>query len=55
LSEDPIFNAVPDDAARQRMIARLDLEHAVPEWALAYSYDVVLRGRDATPDDRGPR
>jgi protocatechuate 3,4-dioxygenase beta subunit len=46
---DPIFNAVPDEGARQRMVSRFDLERTVPEWALAYEFDVVLRGRDATP------
>jgi protocatechuate 3,4-dioxygenase beta subunit len=47
-SQDPIFNAVPE-AARRRMISRFDLSHTVPEWALAYHFDIVLRGRDATP------
>jgi protocatechuate 3,4-dioxygenase beta subunit len=50
--QDPIFNAVPDEDARKRMIARFDLERSVPEWALAFAFDVVLRGRDATPADR---
>jgi protocatechuate 3,4-dioxygenase beta subunit len=45
---DPIFNSVPDLAARQRMISRFDLEATEPEWALAYRWDIVLRGRDAT-------
>ena len=31
------------------MIARFDLDQTVPEWALAYEFDVVLRGREATP------
>jgi protocatechuate 3,4-dioxygenase beta subunit len=31
------------------MIARFDLGETVPEWALAYEFDVVLRGREATP------
>jgi len=31
------------------MISRFDLEETVPEWALAYEFDVVLRGREATP------
>jgi protocatechuate 3,4-dioxygenase beta subunit len=53
--QDPIFNAVSDEKARQRMIARFDLERTVAEWALAFSYDIVLRGRDATPTERGPR
>jgi len=49
--QDPIFNAVPDPAARQRMVARFALDATVPEWALGYRFDIVLRGRDATPPD----
>jgi protocatechuate 3,4-dioxygenase, beta subunit len=41
--QDPIFNSVRDPAARKRMICRFDLEQTVPEWALAYQYDIVLR------------
>jgi len=46
--QDPIFNAVPS-AARQRMVSAFDLSETVPEWALAYEFDIVLRGRDQTP------
>jgi protocatechuate 3,4-dioxygenase beta subunit len=44
--QDPIFNSVPE-AARERMIARFDLDHTEPEWALAYTWDIVLRGHGA--------
>ena len=47
--QDPIFNSVRDPAGRERLIARFDLDRTVPEWALAYEFDVVLRGREATP------
>ncbi len=47
---DPILGSVPH-AARQRLVARLDLAATVPGWALGYRWDVVLRGRDATPLD----
>ena len=47
--QDPIFHSVRDARHRERMIARFDLEETLPEWALAYEFDVVLRGRDATP------
>ena len=47
--QDPIFNSVPDPAARARMIAAFDLDATVPEWALGYQFDLVLRGRAATP------
>src|ERR671916_1174980 len=46
---DPIFNSVPDREARERLISSFDLESTVPEWALAYRFDIVLEGRDATP------
>jgi len=46
---DPIFNSVPDPSSRERMVAKFDMESTVPEWALAYQWDVVLRGRNATP------
>jgi protocatechuate 3,4-dioxygenase, beta subunit len=31
------------------LISTFDLENSKPEWALAYRFDIVLRGRDATP------
>jgi protocatechuate 3,4-dioxygenase beta subunit len=47
--QDPIFNSVRDPAARQRMISTFDLDRTTPEWSLAYRFDIVLRGRLATP------
>ncbi len=49
LALDPIFNATPDEAARSRLVAAFDLELTQPEWALGYRFDVILRGRGATP------
>jgi protocatechuate 3,4-dioxygenase beta subunit len=46
---DPIFNSIPDAAARQRLISRFSLEHTVSDQMLGYEFDIVLRGRDATP------
>jgi len=46
---DPIFNATPDPTARERLVARFDLDITQPEWALGYRFDIVLRGRAATP------
>lgn len=46
---DPIFNAVPDERARQRLICAFDLSLTKPEWALGYRFDIVLRGRNGTP------
>jgi protocatechuate 3,4-dioxygenase beta subunit len=48
---DPIFNSIPDEAARQRLVARFDLGATKPEWALGYQFDIVLRGRNATPTE----
>lgn len=50
---DPIFNSVPDERARRRLISKFDLSLTKPEWALGYRFDIVLRGREATPmEDR---
>ena len=49
LAFDPIFNAVPDPAARDRLIAAFDLDVTEADYALGYRFDVVLRGRGATP------
>ena len=48
-SQDPIFNSVRDAGARARLVCAFDLERTEPEWALAYRWDLVLRGRGATP------
>jgi protocatechuate 3,4-dioxygenase beta subunit len=47
--QDPIFLAVRDERDRRRLISDFDLDNTVPEWALAYRFDIVLRGREATP------
>jgi protocatechuate 3,4-dioxygenase beta subunit len=44
LPYDPIYNSVPDEHARLRMIAEFSLDDTQPEWALAYRFDIVLRG-----------
>jgi protocatechuate 3,4-dioxygenase, beta subunit len=49
LGYDPIFNSVPMERARERMIAHFDLDVTQPEWALGYHFDIVLRGPEATP------
>jgi protocatechuate 3,4-dioxygenase beta subunit len=43
---DPIFNSVRDPRARMSLVSRFDLETTIPDWALAYRFDIVLR---ATP------
>lgn len=47
--QDPVFNSLRDPKARQRLICNFDLEKTVPDWANAYTFDIVLRGREATP------
>ena len=46
---DPMYNCVPDEKARARLISTLDWESTIPEIALGYRFDIILRGRDATP------
>lgn len=48
---DPVFNSIPDPKVRERLISRFDLSKTVPEWALAFEWDIVLGGRAATPPD----
>jgi protocatechuate 3,4-dioxygenase beta subunit len=47
--QDPIFNAVPDPAARQRLVAHYDHDVTQPAWALGFRFDIVVRGPAATP------
>jgi protocatechuate 3,4-dioxygenase beta subunit len=51
-AHDPVLQSIPDEKSRQRLISRFDLETTKPEWALAYRFDIILRGRDATPFDQ---
>ena len=46
---DPIFNSIPDPKVRERLISSFDLSETVPDWGLAYRFDIVLRGSGATP------
>jgi protocatechuate 3,4-dioxygenase beta subunit len=46
---DPMFQSISDEKARQRLVSKLDLASTEPEWALGYSFDIVLRGREETP------
>jgi protocatechuate 3,4-dioxygenase, beta subunit len=49
LAFDPIFNCTADEKARNRLISVFDWETTIPETALGYCFDLILRGRDATP------
>lgn len=48
LAFDPIYRSVPE-GARERLVSQFDLSRTVPEIALGYRFDIVLRGRGATP------
>jgi protocatechuate 3,4-dioxygenase beta subunit len=45
----PIYLSIPDAGARDRLVARLDLEETIPLDTIAYRFDIVLRGRRQTP------
>ena len=49
LASDPIFNSTADADARQRLIAHFDWDATIPETALGYQFDIILRGREQTP------
>jgi len=49
LPYDPIYNCISDEQAKQRMISKFDLDATIPDTALGYRYDIILRGRNATP------
>jgi protocatechuate 3,4-dioxygenase beta subunit len=45
---DPIMGAIADPAAREQLIAPLDMKATIPMDATAYKFDIVLRGRRST-------
>ena len=49
LAYDPIYNCTTDEKAKQRMVSKLDWETTSPGQFLGFDFDIVLRGRDATP------
>lgn len=44
----PIVRAISDPAAIDQLTARLDMEKTAPMDALAYRFDIILRGRGST-------
>jgi protocatechuate 3,4-dioxygenase beta subunit len=54
LAFDPILNGIRDEAARQRLVSKFDWATTVPETALGFSFDIVLRGRLETPMENRP-
>jgi protocatechuate 3,4-dioxygenase beta subunit len=51
LEYDPMYTSIPDERARRRLVSVFDWESTIPEQALGYKFDVILRGRDETPLD----
>ncbi|MCV3270822.1 protocatechuate 3,4-dioxygenase subunit beta [Roseobacter sinensis] len=50
----PIVATIPDRAAIERLIAPLDMAATVPFDARAYRFDLLLRGRHASPFENRP-
>lgn len=48
-SYDPIMQSIHDERARNRLVSRFDLSVTQPEWALGYTWDIVVRGEHGTP------
>ena len=46
--QDPIYLSTPEEA-RARLVSAYDHTATVEEWALGFRFDIVLRGRGATP------
>jgi protocatechuate 3,4-dioxygenase beta subunit len=46
---DPIYNCISDERAKQRLVSSFDWENTSPLYALGFKFDIVLRGREATP------
>ena len=44
----PIYNAVPDQRAREDLVATLDLNGSRPFDSIAYRFDIILRGQRQT-------
>jgi len=46
---DPMLLSIPDERARERLVAAFDWDSTIPDFALGYRFDIVLRGRNSTP------
>ena len=49
LEFDPIFNSVSDETARKSLISKFDWATTTPDISLGFRFDIILRGRCATP------
>jgi len=52
LADDPIYNCVAEESAKLRMVSSFDWASTSPGFALGFRFDIVLRGRQATPMER---
>jgi protocatechuate 3,4-dioxygenase beta subunit len=46
---DPIYQAITDRVARDRLVATYDHDVTRPEWSTGYRWDIVLTGSHRTP------
>ena len=49
LALDPIYNSIPDEKGRQRLISTYAHDVTQTQWALGYRFDIVLSGSRMTP------
>ncbi len=49
--QDPMYNSVRDERAAKRMVSAFDYDATEDHWALAYRWDIILRGEEATPTE----
>ena len=49
LALDPIYNSIPSEEGRQRLISSYAHDVTSPEWALGYRFDIVVCGSEMTP------
>jgi protocatechuate 3,4-dioxygenase beta subunit len=49
LAYDPMYNSVPSKQGRARLVSTFDWENTIPDIAIAYRFDMILRGRNETP------
>ncbi|MDB2407731.1 protocatechuate 3,4-dioxygenase subunit beta [Jannaschia sp.] len=50
----PIVKTIPDQSAIDQLVAALDMNETVPLDAIAYKFDIVLRGHRSTPFENRP-
>jgi protocatechuate 3,4-dioxygenase beta subunit len=46
---DPIYNGIPDENGRKRLISSYAHDVTMPEWALGFRFDIIVCGPRQTP------